>query len=104
MARKPKQDLDQKRTALHYGALRDAIGKPGRHGAKVVLLTPPPKLAPFHGGHKLTIAGLPPPPAATDVVLYDGAGTPLGPPRKVSKKGSVSVGLGAGVTVAWVEV
>lgn len=91
----------QKRTVLHYGALRDAIGRPGRHGADPALLTPAPILtlvAPI----SLTINGLPTPPDATEVKLFDRAGHVLGLPHAIPANGRVIVSPPG--PVAWVEV
>ena len=94
MAPKPL-DLPLERFALHYGALRDAIGKPGRLGAAVALLTPAPT---SDARGDLTIDGLPI--DATKVILFDRAGNKLD--RFPITKRPLTVTPSG--TVAWVEV
>jgi hypothetical protein len=102
MARKRKrQPIDQQRLALSYGALRNALGNYGRLGTDVMLLTPAPILtlvAPI----SLTINGLPTPPDATEVKLFDRAGHVLGLPHPIPASGQVIVTPPG--PVAWVEV
>jgi hypothetical protein len=103
MARKRKrQPIDQQRLALSYGALRNALGNYGRLGTDVLLLTPPPILTTGIPS-SLTIKGLPTPPDATEVKLFDSAGHVLGLPHAVDASGRLIVTPLPG-PVAWVEV
>jgi hypothetical protein len=96
MARKPNPlDLPQRRIALHYGALRNALGNYGRLGTDVGLLAPAPTL--IHG--TLTIHGIPP--EAKKVILFDRTGTVL---HRFPTDGHGSLPGLPGTNVAWVEV
>jgi hypothetical protein len=96
MAREQKRlDLPQRRTVLHYGALRNALGNYGRLGTDAALLTPAPTL--IHG--TLTINGIPT--EARKVILFDRAGTELG---RIRTHGNTSLRGISVSNVAWVEV